>query len=186
MDVSGDENKTNFEYLGLVLGSNESIIGLSSKLGDLPEHMSYLSFNEKQHVYETLKFDRINRIAFCVKLDRKNIIEKIRQSGKIKQRTPKQTLLNVYNRVIITHIISYIEEFLHLHGVSIHDLNIQCDMDCKPFVRAGSMKFQHKGAAYRISDYVAWCNNRSGVLQDVIEINFTDKIIPNMLKILGR
>ena len=46
--------------------------------------------------------------------------------------------------MIITHTISHMEKYLHSHGVSTHDLYIQCDMDCKPFVKAGSMKFQHK------------------------------------------
>ena len=82
----------------------------------------------------------------------------------------KSSTLDAYNRVIITHTISYIEEYIHSHLVSIHDLSIQCDMDYKPFVRTGSMKFQHKGATYRISDYVAWCNNKQGIMFRIISL----------------
>lgn len=77
-----------------------------------------------------------------------------------------------------------IDSFLTAHRYSITDLEIQCDKDSICFLKIASIKQLHKGAAYRISDYVAWCNNRKRTPNSVIEIDFTNKIPERIKKIL--
>lgn len=188
MDVSGDEDRSNYEYLGIVIGTNESILSLSEKMGSYPEHMSRLKDKEKENVVQSLTFDSKNRIAFCVRLDRQRIIDKIKESRKVrKQRTPTKSILRTFNRVIMQEVRCRIEEFALLHDISITEIVVQCDRDAKPFAIAGCLQHTRKGAAYRVSDYVAWCNNRNrdNDVKSIISINFTNDIPDRMMKILG-
>lgn len=184
MDVSGDEDHANYLYLGIVIGTNESILSLSANLGSYPEHMSRILESKQNEIIEKLSFDSRNRIAFCVKLDRKRIItemKSLRRCRKIRDGDIQRT----YDMVVIQEIKRRIESFLFSHNQSITDIEIQCDNDMVRFAKAGSIKHTRKGAAYRISDYVAWCNNKNRNVDSVIEIDFTADIPGKMKGILG-
>lgn len=185
MDVSGDEEYSNYKFLGVVIGTNESIMSLSSHMGSHPEHMSKIPHNEKDSVIEKLEFDSRNRMAICIKLDRNSIVEKIENSRQAKYRKiGKGKILRTYERIVMQEVRKRIEGFVLSHGDSINDITIQCDKDARPFARAGSLQFTQKGAAYRISDYVAWCNNKGRNPETVIEVDFTDQIPERMKQIL--
>ena len=187
MDVSGDKrDKTNYLYLGFVIGTHESIMGLSRRFGSLPEHMSDLSKTEKHYVMQELVFDQQNRLALCVKLNRDKIIKRIRnQIGNSRKRKRKGGILRTFNRVIIEEIKNQINSFLLEQGESITDLVIQCENDCVPFAEAGNLKHVRKGVSYRISDYVAYCNNKESTPNTIQEIDITNDIPRRMKKILG-
>lgn len=185
MDVSGDENNTNYKFLGIVIGTNESIMSLSSSLGSFPEHMSRIDNADKPTVIQKLQFDSTNRIAYCVTLDRKRIVDSIMSARRVRdRRIGKGKVLRTYNYVVIQEIKKIINDFLISHNCSITDLVVQCDRDAKPFLKIGSIKDIRKGAAYRISDYVAWCNNRNRASETIVEIDFTESIPDRMKKML--
>ena len=161
MDVSGNPNETNYKFLGVVIGTHESIMGLSKQLGDLSRTYGLVKMIRKNNLcMKSYRLNKRNRIAFCVTLDRSNIIQRV--ENKIAKRKRKGgKYFRTYNRVVMQLLREHIEEFLlkNHHG-SITELIIQGEGDSKPFTKAGNIKFQRKGAAYRISDYVAWMNNR--------------------------
>ena len=183
MDVSGDANATNYKFLGIVLGADNNIMGLSNDIGSYPEHMSRIKNRDKPKIIQKLEFDNENRIAFCVKLDRKKIVDKIIKSRRARS-TGKGKIFRTYNYVLIQEIKKIIEKFLVGQGKSVTEIIFQCDKDSDPFIKAGGLKLQRKGAAYRISDYIAWCNNKNKRPKSVIEINFTKEIPKRMKKIL--
>ena len=187
MDVSGDKrDQTNYLFLGFVIGTVQSITGLSTKFGSLPERMSFLSYDEKEFVKNELVFDQTNRLALCVALNRDNIVKTILGSRGTRRRSiGKGDILRSFNRVIIQEIIKQINPFLELHRESITDLTIQCESDSSPFAEARHIRHTRKGIAYRISDYVAYCNNKETAPATVREINIVNDIPDKIKKILG-
>lgn len=187
MDVSGDKrDKTNYLFLGFVIGTIESMTGLSRRFGDLPEHMSYLSDSEKDYVLDELVFDQQNRLALCVSLNRDKIVKEIMGSrGTGRRNIGKGDIIRSFNRVIIQEIIKQINPFLSHHRESITDLTIQCENDSVPFAEARNLQHIRKGMAYRISDYVAYCNNKITTPTTVHEINIVNEIPEKIRGILG-
>lgn len=82
-------------------------------------------------------------------------------------------------------IKKYLSDFLYQHKVSVTDIVIQCDSDCDYFAKEGGLKHTRKGAAYKLSDYIAWCNNKDKTPITVKEVDFTADIPIKMKKILG-
>lgn len=186
MDVSGDATRSNYNYLGIVVGVHDRIMQIHDLVKHFPEHMASIDRSERDQIIQSLEFNSITEIAFCVKLDRKNILKNImnikRSGGK---NLEKGKVLRTYNRVVIQEIKKKLEDFLFSHGVSVTEIVIQCDNDCKYFAKAGALQFTRKGVAYKLSDYVAWCNNKNRRPVSVIEIDFTDVIPIRMKKILN-
>lgn len=186
MDISGDSNYSNYHYLGIVVGTHESVMNVHNSMKDYPEHMASIDELDRQQIINDLDFDSKSRIALCVKLDRKNIVENIlnhkRKGGR---NLEKGKVLRTYNRVVMQQVKRYLEDFLFSHGVSITEIIIQCDSDCIHFAKAVGLKHTRKGVAYKLSDYIAWCNNKNRRPQTVREINFTQDIPTRMKKILN-
>lgn len=188
MDVSGDDTHSNYEYLGIVIGIHESVMSLSGKMGQYSEHMSELTEPQKRDVVSKLSFDSTNSIAICVRLDRKKIIDGIRARRRIRNsRKLDGAVIRTFNRVIMTTIQSRIEQFALSHKESFTNLIIQGDKDVKGFADAVGLTFTRKGAAYRLSDYIAYCNNRGldNQIASIIQLDFTNEITEKMLGILG-
>lgn len=182
MDVSGNQEKSNYNYLGVVLGTNESIQNLSKELGSYPEHMSKIPKNERSEIIKKLTFDGNDRIAFCFKLDRKRILSEVKNSRK-GRRISTGKILNVFETLIMKELRKRIENFVLNHKTSLTELRFQCDDDCVKFLRNGSFQKVPIGIAYRISDYVAWCNNNDGIeLKQVIEVNITEDLSSRIMK----
>jgi len=186
MDVSGDATRSNYNYLGIVVGIHNRIMQIHAPVKHFPEHMASIDELERVQIIQNLVFNSQTEIAFCVKLDRKNIVNDImnikRRGGK---NLEKGKVLRTYNRVVIQEIKRRLEDFLFSHGISITEIVIQCDSDCKYFAKAGALQYTRKGVAYKLSDYVAWCNNKNRSPASVNEIDFTNDIPKRMKKILN-
>lgn len=161
-------------------------MSLSENIGSSnPEHMSRIS--DKEQVVRKLNFDSKNRIAFCVKLDRKKIVDEVKSSRQARRRGIRNSdILRTYERVVMQQIRKKIENFVISHKTSITNIIIQCDKDAEYFAKAGDLHHVRKGVAYRLSDYVAWCNNRDrdGDVQTIIQLDFTNEIPYRMRSIL--
>ena len=186
MDVSGDPENTNYNYLGVVLGTAEGIVNLSRNIGSFPEHMSKIKDDRiRNEIRYKMKFDHKTTVAFCIKLDRKRIIEDIIQRRKIRKKRGRiKAVYDTYNWVLMRMLQERIEYFVLSHNVSFTELGVQCDNDCAPFVKAASLKRENIGAAYRISDYVAWFNNADETPDHVFDLNFVDEMESRIYKIL--
>ena len=55
----------------------------------------------------------------------------------------------------------------------------------KYFAKAGALSYTRKGVAYKLSDYVAWCNHKNRSPVSIKEIDFTVDIASRMKKILN-
>lgn len=65
-----------------------------------------------------MNFNAETEIAFCVKLDRKNIVEKIMRIKRVGGKNlEKGKVLRTYNRVVIHKVRERLEDFLYSHGV---------------------------------------------------------------------
>lgn len=186
MDVSGDPEHTNYKYLGIVIGTPEGIVNLSRKIGSFPEHMSKIQDERvRNEIRNRMRFNRNTTVAFCVKLDRKRIIDNIVQRRKIrKNRKRIKAVYNTYNRILMQMIQKRIEYFVMSHNISFSELNVQCDNDCVPFVKAASLKRENIGVAYRISDYIAWFNNANDTPDEVFDLDFVYEMEMKILKVL--
>ena len=185
MDVSGDSDRSNYNYLGIVVGTHERIMQIHDPVKHFPEHMASIDESDKEQIIQNLYFNSTTEIAFCVKLDRKNIINNItstkRSNGK---NLEKGKVIRTYNRVVIQEIKKRLENFLFSQGVSITEIVIQCDGDCKCFAKSGALQYSRKGVAYKLSDYVAWSNNKNRNPASINEVDFTIEIPIKMKKIL--
>ena len=67
-----------------------------------PEHMAAIDECDRDQVIHTLNFNSTTEIAFCIKLDRKNIVNKIMETKRIGGKNlEKGKVLRTYNRVVI-------------------------------------------------------------------------------------
>jgi len=82
MDVSGTND--NYKYLAIVIGQQSNLNSLHKKLGQPIIHMSSQPKRGKQTIIKNLKFDKKNSIAFCVRIERKAIINKIKSRRLVK------------------------------------------------------------------------------------------------------
>lgn len=186
MDVSGDAIRTNYNYLGIVVGIHDRIMKIHDPVKHFPEHMASINDSERDQIIRNLNFNSTTEIALCVKLDRKNIVKNIMNTKRVGGKNlEKGKVLRTYNRVVIQEIKKRLEDFLFSHGVSVTEIVIQCDGDCMYFAKAGALQYTRKGVAYKLSDYVAWCNNKNRSIASVNEIDFTEDIPTRMKKILN-
>ena len=188
MDVSGDPKHKNHKYLSIVIGTEESIESLLKKSGIGDSRMSKLRVGQQDHVAQRLKFDNNNRIAFCIQINRKEIIDYVKKRRKIKQqRMSDGRLVNLFHHVFYELIRPEIESFLLIHGYSLSNLQIHCDDDCYSLIKECGLKpVLYKGSAFKISDRVAWCNNKRIEMKTVKEKNFVDEIKHRMVMRLTR
>ncbi len=185
MDVSGEPKKDNYNYLAIVIGTEAKIDYLYSRTGPHSIHMSGLAEYEQKRIIKELVFDCKEIVSFCVKLDRDQIIKSVVGSGRIKRKKiPHRNILRTFNHIIMQGIRNDIDSFLLAHNETITKFSIECEGDCKPFADAGHFKSLLKNKAHAISDRVAWCNNKIGLIDTVQEINFAKDIPEKMIRTL--
>jgi len=178
MDVSGNSRDGNYKFLSVVLGTKDSINYLFNSIGKKKIHMKQIRDKEqRKRIIKIMSFDNKNRIAFCIRMDRKRIINNISNLRKVQQkRIPKSKILRVYNYLLFQFVKSEIEEFLYINGLSMTEVIFQCEKDCRSFTKDNSLHRTNIGIAYRMSDIVAWCNGHNISLKGVIEKNFTNEL----------
>ena len=184
MDVSGNPSTGDCSYLGLVMGTIESITSLSKQLPEKIEHLALIRNScQKEKIRNLLQFDGKNRVAFCFKLHKSEVLSEIKKYTRHKKTNDKK-LYDIFEKTVAGHIKKYVEPFSFVHKLSVTELDIQCDGDCNQFVKKGGWKIKKKGSAYKIADCVAWFNNAQQPIVSCKEINLIDKIKENMLKSL--
>ena len=78
VDVSGSKPVGNHKFMGIVIGTQESIRCIVKNLESNQNHMNAVMDKKKQDtILSRLRFNGNENIAFCVRLDKDTIVKKI-------------------------------------------------------------------------------------------------------------
>lgn len=185
MDVSGDPQRDNYDFLAIIMGTLERIDDLYNRTGPHNIHMSGLDGQQQKRIIDELVFDDNELIAFCIRLDRDRIIQQVIDSRRIRRKNiPHGNILRTFNRIVMQGIRSDLNACLLKHDQEISQFQIECEHDCLPFARSAHLQPIPPSKARAVADRVAWCNNKIGKLATVREIDFVSEIPEKMIRIL--
>lgn len=188
-DVSGDEGVGNYKYLAVVLGDEKLIRSKIRRLGYGDTfHMSAIrNRRDKMNVLYNVSFDSDKIKAFCITIERKQILDSIRRTqSRRANRRPPGLLLYHYNRVLFGFLRPRILNYLQLHGYMMSDITFQCDSDCSKFAKDNSLKTTHPDSAHSVADIVGWGNHCEMPPEGVVELNFVSDVHARLRKSFRR
>ncbi len=184
MDASGNPTSGNHKFVAIIIGTEERIASLIRRLGNRAIHMHMIrSKKEQDRIIEELCFDHTECIAFCIRLERKQIFEKLYR-GKLKKSRYIQntTILRTYHYLVWRDIRDHVEKFLHQHGYGIGDVVFQCDGDCRDFAKDMGWHHEAAGSAHMLADIVAWANAHGREPAGAVRLDLTDSVYQQMIK----
>ena len=160
-DVSGSKPVGNHKFMGIVIGTQESIRSMVKNLGSNRIHMSPVKDKKRQDAtLSKLRFDGDEDTAFCIRLDKDAIVRKIGTRKKPGHQYPKKKIFRVYDYLLCKYMYEEITTFLAKHNRALPDIAFQCDGDCRDFVRVNGLRHGSAGDAYMLADIVAWSSNK--------------------------
>lgn len=185
MDVSGTMD--NYKYLGIVIGQKQNLDSLYRKIGSPQRHMSGQRKKQKEKIIKNLEFDQFNRTAFCVKINRKSVINTVKNKRNIKHRRMSGgKLFALFEKTLFKYLTHEIEKFTLQYDLGAKEIIVECDTDSIVFAKTWGVKHLGVGTAHIISDIVAWCNNKNQNISGVIEIDLSKKIQNELLRKLSK
>ncbi len=184
IDVSGNPKDGNYKFMAIVIGTQEKINSIFKYL-DPDQKYIYKNSRNRDILSSRLRFDSKEIIAFCIRIDRKMIIDKMIKKKKI-DHTSKSSgaIFHIYNTTLLYNIRNRLDTFVNQHNYSLTEILFQCDMDCKKFLKDSGLHNDNEGLAYILSDLVAWANNRNKEPAGVISIDLV-KILKEQLVKFG-
>jgi len=161
-DVIGDSDISEHQYIGLVIGTEESVNRLHNRIGlDKEIHMRELSDNQKTTLYQRIDFTDNDIESWCMHVDRQNIIDTIKLSENLHPRFKRGKLIQRhFDNLLLKKIKQDIENFTIPYGKHIEDLTMQCDGDMIRTAQNWKMGTEHKGRAYQLADAIVYCRQR--------------------------
>ena len=183
MDASGNPTSGNHKFVAIIIGTEERIASLVRRLGNRAIHMNMIRNQKEQNrIIESLIFDRTECVAFCIRLERKKILEKISHTRRRNRSFNNRKLLHTYHYLVCRAIRGHIEKFLHQHGCGIDDVVFQCDGDCRDLAKDVGWRYGDAGSAHMLADIVAWANSHGREPVGVVSLDLTDSIYEQMIK----
>lgn len=176
LDVSGRPGQHDL-YLSIVIGVDEYVRSLVRSLGYERIHMSRMPKKARRSIMSALRFHSKDCIAFCVKMDRGRIVDRVIKMRRVRSKYAMSgRVLRSYNRLLLKEVLDKIQKFLTLHGCVISDLVFQCDGDCIGFARDVGLTYANtgqtgEGDAHTLADIVAWGSNKRMEPKNVIRID---------------
>lgn len=162
VDVSGSKPVGNHKFMGIVIGTQESIRCIVKNLESNQNHMNAVMDKKKQDtILSRLRFNGNENIAFCVRLDKDTIVKKISTRKKYGHRYPRKNIFRAYDYLSYKYMYERIATFLARHNHALSDVVFQCDSDCRDFIKVNGLRHDNAGNAYRLADIVAWSNNKN-------------------------
>ena len=162
VDVSGSKPVGNYKFMGIVIGTQESICCIDKNLESKQIHMSAVIDKKKQDaILSKLRFNGNENIAFCVRLDKDTIVKEISTRKKLGHRHPRKNIFRAYDYLLYKYMHERITTFLAKHNHALSDVAFQCDSDCRDFIKANGLRHDSIGNAHRLADIVAWSNNKN-------------------------
>ncbi len=181
MDFSGN-NDSYDKFIAIVIGTEESISAIFNTMGYDHIHMRNIHSDKQNAIISKLRFDGKNNIAFCIRIDRNIITNKIRNMRRIKKKNIlNEKIFYACNLAVSRYIIERLQRFVLEHGQSLEDVIFQCDGDCIRFAKDVNLKYSYKGSAYDLSDVVAWCNNHGLEPKGVVTLDIRNDVKSKLL-----
>ena len=185
MDVSGTND--NYQYLGIIIAEKNNIDALYKRMGSPTTHMSGLPKQTKQRIISKLQFDQNYRFALCVKIDRKRIIQEVKNRRITKyKRMSNGRLFAMFEKALFKYLRHDIENFTLKHHLELGEVPVECDNDSKVFAKVWGSNTISPHATHFIADALAWCNNKNIRIDTSIELNYTDEIKMDMIRKLQK
>ena len=184
MDASGNPISGNHKFVAIVIGTEDQITHLVRRLENRAIHMNMIrSKKEQNRIIEKLIFNHTDCIAFCIRLERKAVLEKIRHARQQKGRyVDDMKLLRTYHYLVWREIRDHVEKFLHQHGCGIDEVVFQCDGDCRDFAKDLGWRHAAGGSAHMLADIVAWANSHGREPTGTVSLDLTDSVYKQMAK----
>ena len=174
----------NHVFLAIVICTQTSIQTILKRLGKQTIHMSKIKSRKIQDdIISKLEFDRKGNIAFCIKINKNEIINQIQEMRKIKYKNISRGRITYkFHRILWRLILERIQSFLNIHGCTFDDVSFQCDGDCISFAKDTGLKHVDEDNAHMLSDIVAWANNHNQEPRGTIGLDFTNELETELRK----
>ena len=184
MDVSGNPESGNHKFMAIVIGTAESIAGVTRRLGPEPVHMCTIrSRDVKKGIIDKVAFDGRNLMGLCIRLERKRTFAKLREGPRQRHRfASNKKLSRTYHNLVWNQLRDHIEPFLRLHKCEVHGLEFQCDYDCASLVRDRGWRRTSPGPAHVLADILAWGNSHEREPKGTTYLNLSDLLEGQMLR----
>ena len=183
VDVSGDQLSGNHKFMGLVIGTNESIMSIYKRMGPGPIHMSRLHPRRRNAVMGEITFDGASCVGLCMRIEKNLILSKVASQLKLNNDyLNHKKLSRTYDSLLWSMVRGRVVEFLCAHGSEPNHLSIQCDHDCEVFVKDRGCRPENRGPAYELADALAWANRRGMEPRGAVRLDLARPIEAQMLK----
>ena len=160
-DVSGDRHGSQHNHTALIIGKEDEISRIYSNIGISPIHMSEITEQERQHVYDNLDFSSNEIRVWCFHISRRQIENNIRE--RLRTRKSRKPRINIHKN-FDTHWFRLfrndLETFAAKLRTELSEIVIEADSDMVPTLKNWNINSAYKGKAYELSDAVAWFNQK--------------------------
>lgn len=181
MDASGDQKSGNQKFMAVVIGTEESIVAMTRRLGSDSIHMNMIrNPRERDEILSKIRFDGRTCIGLCVRLERKLVLDGTQKRAKKSPRIYKRRAVSAYHQLVWDMVRDPVEGFLRQHGCEIRRLGIQCDADCRDFARDRGWHSRPVGSAHMLADIVAWANNHRREPEGTMYMDIHDRLVKSM------
>ncbi len=177
MDLSGDKDNED-AYVGIVIGVKENIDAMIRHL-DLQKFSGSggKSSITRKKLVKQLDFNNRENIAFCIKIDRHRITNKIKESMKRKHPYVDTTRVSIaFNQHLLRLIGNKILPFVRKHGGDLSNVVFECDSDCRYFLKDNGLRHDGPKYVHILADIIAWANNRGIEPSGVVFFDISEKI----------
>ena len=178
MDVSGNPKSGNYVFLAIVICTQTDILDIIKRMGDQTIHMSQIK-SKKTHdeIISKLRFDSKENIAFCIKINRNKIIDKIHEMRRMKhENVSRGKIIKNFHRILLHLLRERILNFFNMYGCTFDDVAFQCDGDCINLAKDTGLKYVDRCSVHMLADIVAWANNHKQEPDGVIALDFTHEL----------
>jgi hypothetical protein len=177
-DVSGNTiGGGQHRYIAIVIGKEEIINRIHSKIGLTEIHMVRLDAQQKSSVRQNLDFKSDEILVLCIEVERQHIIDLIFSHARLHPKTrSRQSIQQKFDYHLLDLIKERIETFARGHKSALTDVIIQCESDMELTIKNWKMTSARRGKAYEISDAVAHFNEKGTKLKRCIELDLRDEL----------
>ncbi len=184
IDVSGNKEFGNCQYIAIVIGTQESINSQMRRLGSDEIHMKDIYYKKnRRRIFSELDFTGDDMIAFCLRIEQKQVIGEIMK--KIRSENNKNSTAKIrkqFNKCVWYHIKNKVNDFIYRHQHALDDIGFQSDQDCRNFLKDVSLKCGDAHKAHSLSDAIAWFNHHNEEPKGVCMMDLHGLILAQLKK----
>ncbi len=185
IDVSGDKHDGQHNHVALVVGKEYAVNRIYNKIGLRAIHMSEISKQQRQHVYNNLDFSSNEIAAWCFHIGRQKIEDDVSEYVQSRRkRKPKINIHKNFDAYWFQLFRDDLESFAVGLKTDLSGIVVQADADMCTTVKNWKITDGYKGKAYELSDAVAWFNQKGTTIKNCKIMDLRSKIKENMKRSL--